>query len=672
MAAIADVIEGLKIDWAKVDVNGLDLAAAYEELRCLEDHEQSIISSRPKKKAGEDAVVNYDPSQEWNPAELVDEYTPIHDAIDARRAALRAKAMDLSRSGIRALNLLDLPHDILHEIVDVFQHEGAIAPNRIFLFHGDSPERVQSVQNLRLTCRAFYELASPLLVPILEVRLDQASLDHADRISRSPLIAAGVRAVRVALQYRPRRLAENVMAFKERRLDELETQEHDCDYYAETWMLGGYDYDDETVCEQPYREYKEAIDNYWIIRAAWDEERIAEAKERGEAAYEVDAENDEFGEKRKGAEYLRILLEGHERYCQKHEEQHRLASDGSFVNTLAAAMVRMPRASALAFTDVIQDDKEAFFDKPTTLLTPNTEILTRFMESPLEWLDIERVDDEMGEGEFELTAAKILTDLPIAIHKAGIRLREMQIGCFPLTNYQMELCPGAGGQQDAANPAWDDFRAACQHLEVCNFGTGNMIQWSVRSEHLPAPQKAIVDAYLGALFSNPRVRHLDVTMMCYVINGRELGLGAAEGRYHGSTMLGKTNMPHLKHLTVMFVTLDQQALEGFCASLGFELEYVCMFDIVLMGGGSWAGVLDLLRERVAAAVGARGNTVRVSFTCLAGGEFGTGRLKKNIRSPSESQNWSPFEEYSPSQQLPLLVQAQEFVLGTRADNPLRG
>ncbi|KAK3337717.1 hypothetical protein B0T19DRAFT_397314 [Cercophora scortea] len=659
MAAVADVIKELKKGWAAVEVNSLGLAAAYEELRRLEDQEQSIIRTRHLERAWQ---LIHDPA--WTPgpaAEREFETTIllIRTAVDAQRNRLRARTMDLSRGGIRALNIFDLPSETLDQIIYTFKREGAVGiPHDHSLFNCDSHERLQTVQSLRLTCRKFYLLASPLLVPILEVRLDQASLARAECLSRNWFIARGIRVVRVALSYRPRRLAEDLMAFRERRMDELEQQENNCHYYAETWSLGDYDYDDDTACPLPYAAYREGMDDYCILREAWDDERIAEAEELGEMAFEVDGEDDEAEERRQRAEYLRILLEGHERFRQKHDEQHRMVWDRSFVDTLAQAMVRMPRATTLAFTDNIQRDQEAFFDQPTTLLTADKTMLHRFIDSPLDWFDIERVEDEMGSGsESELAAVKILTELPIAIHKAGVRLREMHVGCFPLTNYHMKLCPG----DDAANPAWDDFRAACQSLEVCVFGTGNMHRRPIRRQHLPPPQAAVVNTYLRALVDNSKLKQLDIWMLNLSLHDGTNELGWCPG----GGFLGSTPKPSLKRLSIMNIAVDQKPMEGFCASLGFGIKNLYLCDIAMTGEDcSWARVLDLLCVRV--ATNGREKAF-VLFTCLSGGEFGTGRVEKKEGYWDLQGQSSKFG----GGKLPLLIEAEEYVVGRRADNPLR-
>ena len=73
--------------------------------------------------------------------------------------------------------------------------------------------RRATVCNARLVCRLFSELASPLLLPALNISLDCPPLDLAEAVSRNRLVASGVRVVNVVLRYRPDKPAASLKAF---------------------------------------------------------------------------------------------------------------------------------------------------------------------------------------------------------------------------------------------------------------------------------------------------------------------------------------------------------------------------------------------------------------------------------------------------------------------------
>lgn len=85
----------------------------------------------------------------------------------------------------------------------------------------ESNARRDMVHNIRLVCRLFCSLATPLMFPILRVQLSQSSLDFADKISRTPQMAAGVRGIQVSLGYRPKEIADDMAQFKQVRLNDL-------------------------------------------------------------------------------------------------------------------------------------------------------------------------------------------------------------------------------------------------------------------------------------------------------------------------------------------------------------------------------------------------------------------------------------------------------------------
>ena len=156
-------------------------------------------------------------------------------------------AIELLRNKTGQINVLDLPRGILFSIFDCFRYLRVWGNSkwRYDRPNDDSTLNCQTIQSARLVCRLFHQLASPLLCPILQVRIDQASLDLVNDISRSPLIAAGVRSIQVVLDYRPKELATDLSRFKDYRKEDLYQIWKSCDWRAESLYLGGYDDDND-------------------------------------------------------------------------------------------------------------------------------------------------------------------------------------------------------------------------------------------------------------------------------------------------------------------------------------------------------------------------------------------------------------------------------------------
>jgi hypothetical protein len=119
--------------------------------------------------------------------------------------------MELSRAGVRPLKITDLSLYILHCVFGYFQdvriNQGGAVNWDHYSYSPDCPnytqERRESVRGVRLACRLFCHLATPLLYPVLKVSLSQSSLDLIDAFSRNPAMAGGIRGVMAMLDYRP-------------------------------------------------------------------------------------------------------------------------------------------------------------------------------------------------------------------------------------------------------------------------------------------------------------------------------------------------------------------------------------------------------------------------------------------------------------------------------------
>jgi hypothetical protein len=186
----------------------------------------------------------------------------------------------------------------------------------------------------------------------------------------------------------------------------------------------------------------------------------------------------------------------------------------------------------------------------------NTEDLSRFMATPQNWRTIEKL-----EGGAKLVPAKILSELVIAIHKAGATLREIHIGCFPLlTNYSM-ICPD---HQDQLDPAWAELHAACQHLEEFVFGGGSMNNQPLRYNHLSAEDQTFTNKYLGAILSGQSLEVVRLNFYAFGISERRNDLHRAKASYRISSVLDTTNWLRVKRAAISSVSLTQGELEQFC------------------------------------------------------------------------------------------------------------
>ncbi|KAH8812186.1 hypothetical protein F5884DRAFT_898498 [Xylogone sp. PMI_703] len=528
---------------------------------------------------------------------------------------------------IRAPSILSLPVDILRSIFDHFEDWEDWDPKkdrvkwRYRPYCGDEPRCNQTIQDARLVCRLFNQVASPLLCRIIQVRLNHASINRLKGISTNPLLAAGVRGIQVILDYRPRELSTDLLRYKDQGKKDIQRVYDCCDYHAEPCTFGVFEFDYD---EEPGREYYDAMDYYSSVRLAWDD-RISSA------------ESNVKDEDR--LEFQKFLHKSHEEYRRKHEEQLQLIMDGSFVNIIALSMSRMPNCYFMHFVDIMEDYLYPYVDEPTLLLN-NIEEFAPVMTSPPDWRAVERL-----QGVTELVPAKLLSELPIAINNAGVILKEINITAFPLlTNYSV-ICPN---HDDLLNPAWPALREACRYIEKFEFGTGGLYNALARYNNHAAEEQISINNYFHAMLSSQNLKTVRLNLGRYTLD--EDGGSKRTGWFHIGSVLATINWPQIRCVRLQEVSINQDELEKFCNGLGNGLRELSLSGVHLLTG-SWVGVLDILREKISSS--SLITTCRLIFQSFSSGEFGM------MREGEESYK-----------QNSLIIRSQNYVLGLEIEDPL--
>lgn len=127
------------------------------------------------------------------------------------------------RATVRPLKVLDMPNEILMKIFANFQDD----PVPHIQVHGcsfddplPSPD-IASIRNVRLTCRTFCEVASEILLSVVNISFTRASLQRLEEISSHPSISKSVRVLRLhANPYNPS-VANYRPCFGEEAISEL-------------------------------------------------------------------------------------------------------------------------------------------------------------------------------------------------------------------------------------------------------------------------------------------------------------------------------------------------------------------------------------------------------------------------------------------------------------------
>ncbi|KAH6847802.1 hypothetical protein B0I37DRAFT_431622 [Chaetomium sp. MPI-CAGE-AT-0009] len=548
-----------------------------------------------------------------------------------------------------ALKINDLPLDVMYLIFQNFQDDALTEDwdcHRGVSWHDyritQSDRRRRTVCNLRLVCRLFYELATPLLFPVLRVQLTRASLDLVEKISQAPDITAGVRGIQISLGYRPKEYADDIVRFMEARLRVLWKLAKHCSYDFQPyqhWEPEGFDESSQEGEVRRAAELRRALGNYTRLRDEWKE--YVRATGRRETLMAP------------LPEYQNISQKGHAEYCRLQKEQQDLLQNGNFANTLAAAASRMPNVHCVNLVDEWHPNAPGH-DHVEWL--NNNRLISQLMPAPLTFREVEEEPIQvvrLGETICNLECVTLLWELPIALHRAGVSLKQLWIRNLPVfTNFSM-LC----AQNHNGAPAWDELAAACKTLESFNLDIANCKR--IRKAPLPEKDKSHLDNFLGAILSRcaQHLRILKLDLYDMSINTGKCK--RFEGAYRADSVLSKLqNLPRIRHLSLGSLELEGETLNALCRGLGNDLWRLALSSIAIRNG-VWADALDMLRNKMADAGAATGPGQKAwaSLGNLHGGEFSVFENSDNDSLPMGN---------------PLEQAAEKYVEGFLDSNPLKG
>ncbi|VUC29323.1 unnamed protein product [Clonostachys rosea] len=493
-----------------------------------------------------------------------------------------AAEIDTHAGGQQRSFLTDLPTDILVYLRDNFLHLGELGKDKL---EWDEPwgahaanESFKTVQNLRQVCRIFHDLVSPLLCRRLRIHLDPKSLDQAREMLKNQAIASGVRGVQVAIPYRPEELALSLSSFVDVRLKELEElYDHILFMLDVEWMEDDADENGEDSMHE--ESYTREMKNYNDILFTW---RPSEAS-KNQNGDDAEAENKFVYEIEPAVreEYTQILLQGHKIFREQHEAQKKLIEKGLFVETVADLFREMPNSVSLSIVDrfTFKHDQR----REISLLT-NKEELSPFLTSPINWSELDTMSDPP-----RLVPARILTELPIAIHKSGRSLRHLHLGCLPVQHGFEELDPGTD------DFSWAQLREAYQQLEEFDLEGPQMHYLPLRPENIPLPRRQFLIEFFGAILSSNKLQDVQLNFYCLGVN---TGINSRRQWCPLGAIFRSISWPDIRKIQISDVGFSQDELDMFFKGLGFGLERVALTSFQL-SSGSWADAVDMMHDRIA-------------------------------------------------------------------------
>ncbi|CAG9991765.1 unnamed protein product [Clonostachys byssicola] len=623
-----------------------DLHSVYNELQQVDAWERNVLSTLNEDQVSEDDQDNpsrvtlyQGPSEGYSQSQ--DSHLVVLRRIDEQRRALRSRAMDLSRPHLRGIKITQLPQELLTWIFSLFQHS-ALNQNRIGvedIGRKFAKSDYETLKNLRLVCHLFDQIATPFLLPIIRVQLNQSSLERVQSISRNPRLKSGIRGIqlfigcrlkihasskfeffthqqRIARQlfdynafmyHRARQRSSDgladVQGWGEERLlmlDRIRACVLACDRFLGTSPLPALGRLDIPHSEFPPR-LKEQV----------DESLIDECETILHRAYEYNK-----------AEYLRDWP-----VVSEKQLSDALAQLISLQNLpISLSIVEIPPFEQ--YFDSFLDTQKAF------------NCLTR----PLRLSEIGKLKGKpIGD---EIAAyTRVFWDLPIAIYQAGSLLRGFELKGPTVSERYSMICPEEMSCTPE-KPVWNQLHVVCQDLQTLIIKDLTFNYWlddetqpvgdnEEQSGQVPhAGLECSIGKYVGSMLSGRRFEKVELDMS---LRGSRPNTPQKE-RCPLGYVLSRASWPRARAISLKSVIMTQRKMELFCGSMNPDVEELNLSDI-LLSQGSWAPVLDLLRELLKQRC--MEGKCRVRLIHLAGGEVG--QLADDILSASVVDDMTPLE-----------------------------
>lgn len=276
----------------------------------------------------------------------------------------------------------------------------------------DCDNGLEDTKNARLVCRRFCGASSHLLINTVSVSMASSSLTRLDHISCHPLIAKGVRKVRVVLDFFASEVEEDFNQFL--------FNQHQQMYHIIPWdyrtdglrTLSREDADLEAAAKKKIRKFLSTWNKLELI----NQNNIPNNED---STSEVGLDDEDRAN-------TLLIGRSYELYRHAYLEQERVRTDGSFVRKIACMIAKMPVARSLCIMDSGMDARPQAVSIARLMNSPN--LLIEKFARPMTWID----SQELGIGTQPI---ELLSQIPLAIHKAGVMLTDVNYQITPVENF---------------------------------------------------------------------------------------------------------------------------------------------------------------------------------------------------------------------------------------------
>ncbi|CAG9946319.1 unnamed protein product [Clonostachys rosea f. rosea IK726] len=492
--------------------------------------------------------------------------------------ALCSRAAFIEGGKVEATKLTDLSTELLVMILRNFQYsapiDGTFEEDIVPKF---PEEDRQTVQSLRLVSRLFNDLASPLLCPVVRLQVDHASIIRVRHITANPLVASGVRAFSISLEYRPTLLARDFQTWLRRNRQGMGVRLLTSEIAQNSSRL-------ENVEDTDPMRRADLLEESTTLRAAWRRVKlytVADRELRGLGHQDYVSTISREGLKDEDiARYKELIRDSHAAFASAYGHQARLTSSRSFARVVARLAAKARRPVALEFLKRVWSLPTRGRHETRTVFR-SEQLLHEFLAADVGWY---MRDYAAGNVRGEIPIA-LIADLPREIFKAGGVLGGFQLHCPPLPHH-IELLPAPG-----AACSW--FSRSFQHLKVLRVGCLNVEGEQDRFSVVSDARKRIYEQFFIALLSAPRLKEVSLEGYPFISFLVRLKLSGTVLNSLRSIPFLRAR-PQLKRASFSYTAPSRLNIEGLTQSLG-DVDLRNLDEVSCMGADPGTA-MDILRK----------------------------------------------------------------------------
>lgn len=460
----------------------------------------------------------------------------LQSRLEGLRDTTRRTINEAVRPLLRPLRILDLPDELLRHIFLYVRGRTSMYKLAFYDMIGGDAEQIKK---LRLTCRRFCVTSSHLLMFYVKVDMTSQSLAHLDEVSRHSTISKGIRAVKICLgRHFDHDIACDTRAFALYQGTKLRN-------YLDSWEMSIQN-------RYPHGEVSRDVLQRAIHRGTIIADSFDEAAQHG--LNETCPEH--------------VLLRAAQECYRQHHETQLLLQHGPFAQATFSAMMRMPTATWLSIQDgdiraISGPDWESDIIYPENL--ENVDTLRLKLEAPSFSWSMARYRG------LRSPPVDVIPSILLSIGEAGIRLTGLDID-VPLPDNLSSF------SRDQVTPS--KMQASSQQLKA----------FACRPRHaVPLSKEAVplLTGFLSTILQTSSLQRID---LCFDFMSEESsGLQPIASM---APILFSRSWPSLEELSFTG-PFHFQDLRNLVNHIDKNVDL--QWSGYLMDG-SWAGVLDFLRD----------------------------------------------------------------------------